>query len=377
MEQKFENLNYSEGCFMQRPPLLESEGFCYWKQRFETYVCAKDIDFWNIITKGNYVPTTLNDDRKTRTIVPEENWSKEHKECVSKNYQAKLVLFNALPRKEYERVFMLDTAKEIWDSIIITHQGNSQVIENKTELLIAQYEQFAILDNEKIDSAYARFNNTCSSLKALGTMYTNKQYVRKFLRALPSKWRPKVTAIDESKDLEKLTLDELMGNLKVHEVILEKDEEADKIKKEKFKSIALKAKANEECEYDDDDDDILNDSEQLAFIVRSFKKFYRRPGNNVRAPMDSRKAPFEPKKKFVRKCFGSGDPNHLISECPKRKNEKAFLGGAWDDEEEETQDEEKEACLMAIESLNSEDNKETCLVGQTKSEVSPNLLNLT
>ncbi|XP_071739698.1 uncharacterized protein [Rutidosis leptorrhynchoides] len=84
--------------------------------------------------------------------------------------------------------------------------------------------------------------------------------------ALPSKWRPKVTAIDASKDLEKLSLDEFIENLKFHEVILDKDEEADKVKKEK-KSIALKAKASEEGEYEEDEDDILNDDEQLAFIV--------------------------------------------------------------------------------------------------------------
>ncbi|XP_071731574.1 uncharacterized protein [Rutidosis leptorrhynchoides] len=266
---------------------------------------------------------------------------------------------------------MLKNAKEIWDSLIVTHQGNVQVTENKIELLVAQYEQFVISDDEKIDIAYSRFSNICSSLKALGTIYTNKQYVRKFLRALPSKWRPKVTAIDESKDLEKLSLDELIGNLKVHEVILDKDEEADKVKKEKNKSIALKAKVSEEGEYKEDEDDILNDDEQLAFIVRSFKKFYRRLGNHVRTPMDSKKAPFDSKKKFVRKCFGFGDPNQLISECPQRKNEKAFLRGAWDGEENETQEEGKETCLMAIDAPSSERDDEAYLVGKIDNEVLP------
>ncbi|XP_071727771.1 uncharacterized protein [Rutidosis leptorrhynchoides] len=163
MEQKFENLSYSEGSSMQRPPLFESEGFCYWKQRFETYVRNEDLDVWNIITKGDYVPFTLSEDWKTRIIIPEENWSKEHKMDVGKNYQAKLVIFNVLPRKECERVFMLKNTKEILDSLIVTHQGNMQVIENNIELLVAQYEQFVISDDEKIDVAYSRFNNICSS----------------------------------------------------------------------------------------------------------------------------------------------------------------------------------------------------------------------
>ncbi|GKG43851.1 hypothetical protein Tco_0482944, partial [Tanacetum coccineum] len=54
--------------------------------------------------------------------------------------------------------------------------------------------------------------------------------------------RPKVTAIEESKDLSKLSLDKLVGNLKVYKVVLEKDLEIAKNKKEKYKSLALKAR---------------------------------------------------------------------------------------------------------------------------------------
>ncbi|GJZ72740.1 retrovirus-related pol polyprotein from transposon TNT 1-94 [Tanacetum coccineum] len=51
----------------------------------------------------------------------------------------------------------------------------------------------------------------------------------------------KATAIEESKDLTSLSLDELIGNLKVHEMIIKKDSEIVKTKGER-KSIALKAK---------------------------------------------------------------------------------------------------------------------------------------
>ena len=53
---------------------------------------------------------------------------------------------------------MCKTAKEIWQSLIVTHQGNSQVKDNKIDLLIQQYEQFVIPEDEIIDSAFARFN---------------------------------------------------------------------------------------------------------------------------------------------------------------------------------------------------------------------------
>ncbi|GJS71732.1 retrovirus-related pol polyprotein from transposon TNT 1-94 [Tanacetum coccineum] len=124
----------------------------------------------------------------------------------------------------------------------LNFKGNRQVNDKKIDLLVQQYEQFTIFEKEFIDNGFARFNTIITSLKALDEGFSSKNYVRKFLRALHPKWRAKVTAIKESKDLSSLALDELIGNLKVHEVVIEKDSEIYRGKKERFKSIALKAK---------------------------------------------------------------------------------------------------------------------------------------
>ncbi|GJY69658.1 retrovirus-related pol polyprotein from transposon TNT 1-94 [Tanacetum coccineum] len=262
-----------------------------------------------------------------------------------------MVIYNALPRKEYERIFMCNTAKEIWKTLLITHQGNSQVKDNKIDLLVQQYEQFVISEDESIDSAFARFNTIITSLKALDEGYSSKNYVRKFLRALHPKWRAKVTAIEESKDLTSLSLDELIGNLKVHEMIIKKDSKIVKAKVER-KSLALKAKkesSDEECSTSGSED------EEYAMAVRDFKKFFKRRGRFVRQPRNDKKT-FQRSRddkngKSERKCFRCGDPNHLIGECPKPprdKNQRAFVGGSWSDSgEEDDKKIQDETCLVA------------------------------
>ena len=50
--------NFKEGQSMQRPPLFETNGFIYWKNRFETYVKSKDIDLLFVIVKGDFSFTT-------------------------------------------------------------------------------------------------------------------------------------------------------------------------------------------------------------------------------------------------------------------------------------------------------------------------------
>ncbi|GJX93739.1 retrovirus-related pol polyprotein from transposon TNT 1-94 [Tanacetum coccineum] len=268
-----------------------------------------------------------------------------------------MVIYNALPRKEYEIFFICNTAKEIWKTLLITHQGNSQVKDNKIDLLVQQYEQFVISKDEYIDSAFARFNTIITSLKALDEGYSSKNYVRKFLRALHPKWRAKVTTIEESKDLTSLSLDELIRNLKVHEMIIKKDSEIVKAKVER-KSLALKAKkesSDEECSNSRSED------EEYAMAVRDFKIFFKRRGTFVRQPRNDKKT-FQRSRddkndKSDRKCFRCGDPNHLIGECPKPpkdKNQRAFVGGSWSDSGEE---------------YDEKVNNETRLVAQASSEV--------
>ncbi|GJX23351.1 hypothetical protein Tco_0227796 [Tanacetum coccineum] len=107
-----------------------------------------------------------------------------------------------------------------------------------------------------------------TSLKALDEGFSSKNYVRKFLRALHPKWRAKVTSIEESKYLSSLALDELIGNLKVHKVIMKKDSEIYKGKKERVTSIALIAKKES---IDDETLTSGSDDEEYAMAVRNFK----------------------------------------------------------------------------------------------------------
>ncbi|GJW27635.1 hypothetical protein Tco_0044510 [Tanacetum coccineum] len=185
---------------------------------------------------------------------------------------------------------------------------------------------------ESIDNGFARFNTIITSLKALDEGFSSKNYVRKFLRALHPKWRAKVTAIEESKDLTSLSLDEFMGNLK-----------------------AKKESSDEESSTSD------SEAEEYAMAVKEFKKFLKRQGRFVRQPRDERKS-FQRSRddkngKSKRKWFRCGDPNHLIGECPKsprNNNQRAFIGRTFSDSDEDKEEKTKD---------------ETFLIAQTSNEI--------
>nr|GEY82066.1 retrovirus-related Pol polyprotein from transposon TNT 1-94 [Tanacetum cinerariifolium] len=113
------------------------------------------------------------------------------------------------------------------------------------------------------------------SLKALDEGFSSKNCVRKFLRALHPKWRSKVIAIEESKNLTTLPLDELIVNLKVYEEVIKKYFETVKGKKKQSRSLALKVKNKVS-----DEDSSSSDGEDEAYdmAVKEFKKFFKRRG---------------------------------------------------------------------------------------------------
>nr|GFA30659.1 UBN2 domain-containing protein [Tanacetum cinerariifolium] len=87
------------------------------------------------------------------------------------------------------------------------------------------------------------------------------------IRALPLKWRARVTAIEEAKDLATLPLDELIGNHKVYEMILDNDGVASKTTKQKVKPLALKAKVTREQTSDDSDSQGDSDEDVAIDLV--------------------------------------------------------------------------------------------------------------
>ncbi|GJT70436.1 zf-CCHC domain-containing protein [Tanacetum coccineum] len=131
---------------------------------------------------------------------------------------------------------------------------------------------------------------------------------------------------------------------------MEKDFEIYKGKKERIKSITLKAKKESS---DDETSTSRSDDEEYAMAVKNFKKFFRRKGKFVRQPREERKSfrqRNEKKGKSNQKCFRCDDPTHLIGDCPKtsrNKDQKAFIRGSWSDSENDAEDKTNDkTCLM-------------------------------
>ena len=118
-------------------------------------------------------------------------------------------------------------------------------------------------ENESFDELYAKLKDIVNSVFKLGETIPEPKIVRKILRSLPERFYSKIISIEESNDIDKIPLTELVGNIQTYELGLTKIRKSSK-------SMALKAKSSDTDESSDNED-----SKMKSYITRQFKKFMK------------------------------------------------------------------------------------------------------
>ena len=91
----------------------------------------------------------------------------------------------------------LKSAKEIWDKIVLSYEGDSQVKHAKLQNIRIQYETLKMHNDESIASYFLRIDEVVNCMKNLGEEIKEVTIVEKVLRSLSTKFESKVSAIEE------------------------------------------------------------------------------------------------------------------------------------------------------------------------------------
>ena len=93
--------------------------------------------------------------------------------------------------------------------------GFSQFVNKSPCLLIsaASFKEIKMEEDKSFDEFYAKLKDIVNSAINLGETILEPKIVRKVLRSLPERFHAKITTIEESKDIDKIPLTELVGNL--------------------------------------------------------------------------------------------------------------------------------------------------------------------
>ena len=227
------------------PPHFDGNNYAYWKVMIKVFLKSIDERVWNSVEYGW---------EKSTTLVSE--WQTSHKEASMFNSKVMNAIFNAISMEEFKRISNVKVAHTAWNILQIVHEGTKVVKINKLQQLITRFESIRMTDNESFDELYAKLNDIINSAYNPGEIYDQPKIVRKILRSLTENFKPKVTAITKSKDVDFIPVDELVGSLQSYELNLPKTS--------KFKSMALKSVDDVDVSRFDDELSAIKDRKSVV-----------------------------------------------------------------------------------------------------------------
>ena len=138
------------------------------------------------------------------------DWDEAKIKAVNFNSRALNALFSAVTNEEFKKISSTKTAKEAWTIFQTTYVGTKAVKDSKLQRITTSFEEIK-MEDESFDEFYAKLKDIVNSAFNIGETIHEPKIVRKVLRSLPERFHAKITMIEESKDIDKIPLTELVG----------------------------------------------------------------------------------------------------------------------------------------------------------------------
>ena len=166
-------------------------------------------EYWSLVETG-YVE--LEDDASLTDAQQKKFEEEKLKDLKVKNY-----FFQAIDRTILETILQKDTSKQIWDSMRRKYEGNKRVKRSILQALCKEFEILKMKSGEGVSDYFSRVMTVANKMRIYGEQMRDVTIVEKILRSLNDKFNYIVCSIEESKDIDILSIDELQSSLVVHE----------------------------------------------------------------------------------------------------------------------------------------------------------------
>ena len=271
------------------------------------FLCSIDEAVWDAIEIGWIKPEAT-----------KSTWDKAALAASNANRKALNAIFCGVSPDEFHKISHITVAKKAWQILETTYEGTKKVKDTKLQMLTTRFEELKMSEDESFDSFYSKLNEVVIGKFNLGEKTEDLKVVRKILRSLPEIFRAKVTTIKESKGLDEIKVQELIGSLQTYELSLPNQR--------KSKSLALKT-INERVEtYGSLDEDVVE--KDVAYLAKNFRKFLKFKNSEKFGDKGKFMSSGKEKKDFKKKegnesqstqgvtCFECNGHGHFKRECP-------------------------------------------------------------
>jgi hypothetical protein len=282
---------------------FDGSDYACWSDDMKMYLYGLHPSLWNLVVVGV-------------DINASPPHTKEQEHDFFRNAQAVMVLRSSLSSYKYNKIRGLEIAKDIWDTLQLSHEGTDVVKEGKMDVLQGELESFVMKKDESLKEMHDHLKLLVTEIRMLGSKDWDEHKVTKeMLRAYAPKNPILATMIRDKRKFKHMLPMELFNKLQFHE--MNNLDVSKSIEQSEVKAIALKAEPSKKNESKEKiskskkkEDLSDNDStdEETAMMVKNFKKFMKRRGDK--------------KPVHQRRCYECVEKGHYIADCPQKKNDK-------------------------------------------------------
>jgi hypothetical protein len=181
-----------------KPPHFDGEDYSFWSHKMRSHLFSLHPSIWEIVENGMHFDSTDN-----HVFINEQ---------IHKNAQATTILLASFCREEYNKVSGLDNAKQIWDTLKISPEGNDFTMITKMELVEGELGRFVMIRGEEPTQTYNRLKTLVNKIRSYGsTRWTDHDVVRLMLRSFTVIDPHLVNLIRENPRYTKMTPEKILG----------------------------------------------------------------------------------------------------------------------------------------------------------------------
>ncbi|XP_076930697.1 uncharacterized protein LOC143595610 [Bidens hawaiensis] len=197
-------------------PIFEGR-YEHWSKMMENLLRAKQL--CGLIDPGIIEPAV--------GIAQSEAQRKRVEDLRAKDLQVKHYLYQAIDRVTFEQILDRSTSKAVWESMKRRFAGNDRVKKSMLQKLRRDFEILEMKNSETIPKYFGRVLTVSNQMRSNGEVMPDGKIVEKILRTLTEKYVYVVVSIEESNDIEAMTVDQLQISLVVHEHKFKRGEKED------------------------------------------------------------------------------------------------------------------------------------------------------
>lgn len=189
-----------------QPAIPKFDGhYDHWSMLMENFLRSKE--YFDLVEMGIEIPEGILTAAQQKKVDDQKL-----KDLKVKNY-----LFQAIDRSILETILEKDTSHQIWESMKKKYQGSKKVKRAQLQAIRRDFETLQMKNGESVNEYIGKAMSMANNMRIHDHKIKDNEVVEKILRSMTPKFDYMVCSIEESNDIENMSIDELQSSLLVHE----------------------------------------------------------------------------------------------------------------------------------------------------------------